>query len=76
MDHHPNRTRAAKHADIHVDQFGVDYTTAYLLARANGAGDAELDAYFEAAEQVHADAGNRSAAGNDFADGDGGNSQK
>ena len=41
MDHHPNRTRAAKHADIHVDQFGVDYTTAYLLARANGAGDAD-----------------------------------
>ena len=64
MDHHPNRTRAAKHAD------GPDYTAAYFLARANGASDADMDAYFEAAEHAHADAGNRSAAGNDFADGD------
>ena len=61
MDHHPNRTRAAKHAD------GPDYVAAYFLARANGGSDAEFDAYFEAyfeaAEQVHADAGNGSGDG-------------
>ena len=47
MDHHPNRTRAARHAA------GPDYTTAYLLARANGDGD--MDAYIEAAEEAHGD---------------------
>ena len=63
MDHHPNRTRGARHAD------GPDYTTAYLVACANGATDADMDAYLEAAKQAHADAGNRGAAGNDFAEG-------
>ena len=55
MDHHPNRTRAARHAD------GPDYTTAHLAGRANGATDGDMDAYLEAAERAHADAADAQA---------------
>ena len=55
-DRHPDR-RADRHPDRRTDRHPdcPDYTTAYLLAHANGARtDAQREEYLNAAEKAHA----------------------
>ena len=68
MDHHPNRTRAAKHADgVRDPDIDAGSSSDYQVGYSDG-----YDAgYKSAVADRDADAGNRRAAINSFADGDG-----
>ena len=71
MDHDPNRTRAAKHADGYDQSYRDGHADG--LARYTNPGDLSVANHFAYqrgyTDAEHADAGNRSAAGNDFAGG-------